>query len=426
MAVLQTIKVPLLSVNDTHLTVQELNYSNGAKVNAGDTVLVFETSKTAYDVLADVDGYINYECIAGNEYEVGKSIAKISDSPVEVPVSNAEPITSKLADNNIWEGKAIFAQAAKELMKKHHLLEDVFAGKDFVSYEDVQQHLGITTSTKKNSELGFNIETALQKIIQTDKVLLEKLSSNKQKEIKYLSSVQSSNLISTVHIAIELDGLFDRLNAQSKVFKDALLPVIIYESARLLKRYPILNSYFTGTDVAFYNDVNIGFAADIGKGLKVLKIANTETVQMQDVELQMLALSERYLDDKLTIDDLSDITFTITDLSNEGISFFHPLINMMNSAILGISAPDHKLNRIMLSLAFDHRLTEGKLASNFLQELKLNVESYALDKSFRKSNLSCYKCMKKLSEDLSSVGFVRCVTKDGSDGFICQSCLKGF
>jgi pyruvate/2-oxoglutarate dehydrogenase complex dihydrolipoamide acyltransferase (E2) component len=60
MAVLQEIKVPLLAVNDTTLTVAELSYSNGEKVASGNVLMVFETSKTTFDVEAVAEGYVQY------------------------------------------------------------------------------------------------------------------------------------------------------------------------------------------------------------------------------------------------------------------------------------------------------------------------------------------------------------------------------
>ena len=68
-----------------------------------------------------------------------------------------------------------------------------------------------------------------------------------------------------------------------------------------------------------------------------------------------------------------------------------------------------------------------KQAAQFLKELKERLESYrATDAAAAVQGISCFKCMKTLQEDLAGVGFARCVTPEGKDGYICQSCLKGF
>ena len=91
---------------------------------------------------------------------------------------------------------------------------------------------------------------------------------------------------------------------------------------------------------------------------------------ISEIEQDIINLSGKYLDNSLHYDDITDITFTITDLSSENVAFFQPLINFMNSAILGISSIDEKLDRCIYTVTFDHRVTEGKLVAGFLKDLK--------------------------------------------------------
>lgn len=420
MAIMQSIKVPLASVNDTELTVQELPFKNGDKVEKGAIVLIFETSKTAYEVASESEGYIYYYCTVGQDYPVGEEIAIITSTKDE-PVNERKANVVTADNKSAFDGETVFSNAALTLMLEKNLNKSDFSGKDFVSIHDVQMKLGI-----KSKPLPTVNKKAAEFVVDESKVTVEKISSYKKKEIEYLSSVQSAGLISAVNSTIELEGVFDNLNPKFKIFKNSLLPVAIYEVARLLKSYRLLNAYYTGDSIAYYNTVNIGFAVDLGKGLKVVKVESADQKSISEIETCMMELSEKYMDDKLSVSDLTDITFTITDLSNDGVAFFHPLVNMMNSAILGISSTDAKLNRSIFTLSFDHRVTEGKLAATFLNELKLRIESFALDKAYRKSGLSCFKCFKTLEEDLSGVGFSRCITPSGEDALICQSCLKGF
>ena len=84
MAVLQEIKVPLISVNDTSLTVIDIPFITGDAVKQGDVILVFETSKTAYDVEAEAEGYIEYTCMVGGDYEVDTIVARIVSTMEEI------------------------------------------------------------------------------------------------------------------------------------------------------------------------------------------------------------------------------------------------------------------------------------------------------------------------------------------------------
>jgi len=468
MALLKEIQVPLLAVNDTTLTVVELPFASGAAVKKGDVILVLETSKTSYDVEADVDGFIQYVCEADKDYEVNEVIARIYSEAAEAaaPVAGTsrpavKPTTASASgtsangyERNVapaartaqprrqpaptahWGGETLFSYEAERLIEAAGLSRQTFAGRDLVTVADVQEYLSpaapVNPAVAGKASAGATAAKAATSpkpaVLPVDpaKAIVEKLASAKRREIEYLSEIQSTGLTSTLNTNIETEGLFRQLNKGLSYLKDSLLPVILYESARLLADYPLLNAYFTGEAVAVYKEVNPGFAIDIDKGLKVLKLEGAGTKSLRDLEAEILKLSGAYLDDTLTVEQLTDITFTITDLSAEGVAFFRPLINKMNSAILGVSAIDEKLQRCTLSLSFDHRVTEGKYVAGFLRELKERIESYKGDAGGMYADISCFKCYKTLKEDLGGTGFVKCVTPEGREAYVCQSCLKGF
>lgn len=449
MALLQEIQVPLLAVNDTSLTVVEVCFEHGDAVKKGDLIMVFETSKTTYDVEAAFDGYIQYLCEPDHDYEVNTVVARIYSGAEEVstsgmagPAERRDFASPAAAGDGNWGGETLFSREAARLMGEAGVAPSVFAGRDLVTGGDVLEFLqpaaasAVTSPSAKvvtgPSARAVNSPSARGQAgvalpVDPQKVIVERLSSGKKREIEYLGDVQSSGLTSTLYTWVDTEGIFVHINRSLKYLKDSLLPVIIYEAARLLEAYPLLNAYFTGDAIARYREVHPGFAVDIDKGLKVLKVAGAGRLGIQDIEREIIELSGRYLDDTLELDHLTDITFTITDLSSEGVALFRPLVNKMNSAILGISAIDGKLQRCMLSLTFDHRVTEGKLGAQFLKELKERLESYrGADAAAAVRGISCFKCMKTLEEDPAGVGFARCITPEGKDGYICQSCLKGF
>ena len=188
-------------------------------------------------------------------------------------------------------------------------------------------------------------------------------------------------------------------------------------------------------DIAFYKNINIGIAVDIDDGLKVLNLPNTDKLDLHTLENKLFSLIERYLDKKLAINDISNSTFTITDLSSFGVDFFMPLINTKQSAVLGVSKIDNKLGRFNLILNFDHRVTEGRIASEFLVELKDRVESYNLEemseekeKYKRGHEPKCGVCLKTLSEDnkMDSHGLLKIINRHGQEDYICRTCLLGY
>jgi pyruvate/2-oxoglutarate dehydrogenase complex dihydrolipoamide acyltransferase (E2) component len=445
--IIQEILVPLLAVNDTTLTVVEIPLASGSPVRKGDLILVFETSKTTYDVESPADGFIQFACETDRDYSVNEVVARIfSDQaeaaavPAPVPravrpaahaathASAAPPVNGHEVELPVspeparhWEGETVFSYEAESLIASSGIERTVFKGRDFVTAADVRNYIRPSAPSAPAGRA-----TAAASPIDPEKVIVERLSSGKRREIEYLSDVQATGLTSTINSHVEVEGIFTHINPALKYLKNSLLPVIIYEAARLLADYPLLNAWYSGDGIAVYREVNPGFAIDIDKGLKVVKVARAGEKSISDIEGDILRLSGSYLDDTLQLEDLTDITFTITDLSAEGVAFFRPLVNKMNSAILGVSAIDGKLHRCMLSLTFDHRVTEGRLSARFVKELKERLESYRPPGGAVYQDISCFKCYKTLREDLGGAGFVRCVTPEGKEGYICQACLKGF
>lgn len=430
MKILQEIRVPQESVNDDFLTVVEIPFEQGDFVEKDDTLIELETSKALLTIESETDGYIQYYCDEEDEVKINSIIVKIFDSkPDEKEIVNADNNNSD-EENKVEQKKivknhiTIFSEKAESYINENKLDKNKFFHLDFVSLADIilkeeKEEVAKVVKTKEVKEI-------IEKIDES-KVKLQDLSKNKKREIEYLKAVQKENLNSIINIFIDTKNIFKRINPHLKYLKNSLLPMIIYETSRLLKKYPEFNSYFVNDKIALYNDVNIGFAVDMEFGLKTVKIPETNLQSIQQIEQQVFDLSNKYIDKKLKVEDLTDITFTITDLSSEDVSFFVPLINKNNSAILGISANDEKLNRTILTLTFDHRVTVGKNAAIFLKELKTRIESYKqISKNEIDTSIKCFRCMKTLEEDHNEVGFLKTITKDGSEKYICQTCFTGF
>jgi 2-oxoglutarate dehydrogenase E2 component (dihydrolipoamide succinyltransferase) len=97
-------------------------------------------------------------------------------------------------------------------------------------------------------------------------------------------------------------------------------------------------------------------------------------LSLRDVARAVRDLSLRYLRDELAIEDVADGTFTITDLSGEGVVHFVPVLNERQSAILGITAERDGARTRDLILTFDHRLSDGMQAARFLGALRARLE----------------------------------------------------
>ncbi len=452
MSVIQSIIAPMESVNDQTLVVVAVPFKNNDLVKAGDSVIELETSKATFTIEAEHDGYVKYLCELDDEVQVNHVIVEIYDSPLS---GNEQPSPSEngvQATNGTTPSlqvqyetppasketapqmeNTLFSNAARKLMQQNNLSEADFVGRDLITARDVM--MVVNPAAVKEREMVVKapppkskapkIEAAPK---EQENVIFQKLSADKRREIQYLESVQTAGLNSMVNTFVDCKGIFKFINPKMTVIKNSLLPIIALEVSRLLKKHEVFNAYFENGHIGFYQHVDVGIAMDIGNGLKVVRLQDTDRMTLPDIEQSLIDLSEKYMDNSLKIGDLTPITFTITDLAAEGVAFFSPLINMNNSAILGVSQIDAELQRMVLTLTFDHRITEGKTAAVFLRELKERIEAYRNegDASVLAQGIKCRSCFKSLEEDMSGIGFVKSLAKDGTEGYLCQNCIKGF
>lgn len=264
----------------------------------------------------------------------------------------------------------------------------------------------------------------------------EPLSRAKRTEIKYLASAFQHALPSAVSVAVPTRGLRAAVQSLAPVGGNATA-VIAYEAARLLRKYPLFNGYYEDGHAKLYQQVNVGFAVDAGKGLKVPVIRDADTKSIAQVSEEIGQHVFAYLSDALPVETLAGGTFTLTDLSGEGVTYFHPLINRGQSAILGVGAeyfpPGGSDGVFNLILAFDHQLSDGRTAAKFLGELADRLRSYeaaAKDRSAPArppAELRCSNCQRSLSpSDPHNRFLVPVIMPDGSDGRLCQICFDGW
>lgn len=419
MSNLNQITIPQLSVNDTSLTVSKIYVASGVFVKIGDPIVSVESSKTTEDLLAEHNGFVYLNCEEGCDYDVNTSIGIISVEVIIDTIKIETIANSPLERIEVvqLDIDPIVSWSAEKLMIENNLTISDFQGVLFVDVEAILVKLG-----KPKIKVEPTAKKAQPNVLKSaisPNVDVVPLGKMKKLEIEYLSEVQQSGLTSTIHMQVKSQGISVKIDHALKYFKGQLLPLVIYESARLLKIFPKLNGFYSDGNMNLYQKVNLGFAVDMDLGLKVLKIEDSGQYRITELDQLMYELAGKYLDDKLATSDLTDITFTVSDLSMEGVFDFRPLVNANNSAILGVSAIDPDNNHFNMSLTFDHRMTEGRYASQFLKELKLRLESYCMKTT---DHIICYKCQKHLSEDLNDRGFLKVVRANGDDSYICDVC----
>ena len=173
-----------------------------------------------------------------------------------------------------------------------------------------------------------------------------------------------------------------KAQGQSVSYNDILVLIC----AKALGNHPVMNSSTTGDRIRLIDEINIGVAVDTKKGLMVPVIHNADKKGLLDISREFVEKAQRAQEGKATADDISNGTFTITNLGMYEIEQFTPIINPPECAILAVGAIMKEVvvnketseleikDRIGLTLVFDHRIVDGAPAARFLQNIKHLIE----------------------------------------------------
>lgn len=456
-----TASVPVVlereNVNDEAVTLVRWFVQHGEKVENGALLAEIETSKANVEVHAPAAGYLAQEYPQGAEVPVMSAIGHILDEAPATGAPSSLPSTAPARAVAARDGKETsaagpekiardtsagasaadpspqfrastqyrqrFSPLAARMMEMHGLAATDFAGLSVVRKQDVLDRLS-PPSAEPEPAATVPSEVASSPITQPYREV--PLSKMKRREAAALSAGVRNALSSAVSVTCFTRGL--RRIVETRVPGGNASAVIVYEVSRLLRKYPSLNATCRDNRVLQYEQVNIGYAMDDGRGLKVAVLSECDTRSLQDITAQLRDLTVAYLGDKLTPAQIANSTFTISDLSGVGVSDFFPLISENQGGILGISAeqyaPDGGYGAYTLTLTFDHQLTNGRTAALFLSDLKERLQGYEETVQGSSRTIACSRCGRTGSELTSSNHYL--LRSAIPEGYICSLCASGY
>jgi 2-oxoglutarate dehydrogenase E2 component (dihydrolipoamide succinyltransferase) len=394
--------VPHETVNDESVKLTAWLVASGAPVKAEQLLAQVETSKALLDIHAPSDGFVRYEYETGCEIAVGAAVCYITataDTPLPqeafqtvtaaAPKARKQPAAPRTAvahkttssiDTACEQGtfSPRFSRSASELLREHKLDPQQFAHLPLVKAEDVLAFLEKVDGNGAGVGRSTTGDASKAAVSAGVPLRWQDLSRRKLGEIRYLRSGQHNALASSITVSCPTRGLRSLLRATGGAVS-APTPIIVYEAARLLRKYPAFNAVCSGERVGYYDEVNIGVAMDYDKGLLVPVVRNADQKELTAIAEELWELMYKYMRQELTAEDLSGGTFVISDLSAEDVASFVPLINQGQSAILGIGSElfpsANTAGSFNLILTFDHQLAEGRMAAKFLNELAERIQA---------------------------------------------------
>jgi 2-oxoglutarate dehydrogenase E2 component (dihydrolipoamide succinyltransferase) len=232
--------------------------------------------------------------------------------------------------------------------------------------------------------------------VEPAKVRIEPMSIMRQKIAEHMiHSKHTSAHVTTVHRVdmTRIARLRERIKGEFQQrygFSLTYLPFIVRATAEALRAFPIFNASIEGTNILYYNEINIGIAVALDNGLIVPVIQNADEKNIVGLQRAIVDLAARARSKQLKPQEVQGGTFSITNFGSFGSLFATPVINQPQVAILGVGAVE-KMPVVVegdaiairhmahLALTFDHRLIDGALADQFCQKVKAILENWSED-----------------------------------------------
>ena len=398
--------------------------SVGEEVKKGDLLFSYETDKASFEEEAETDGIllaIFFE--EGDEVPVLTNVAVIGskgESTAEFAPGGGKPVSSdeeEKPEEKTEEIPTVIEFDIEEQEQEKRIRISPLA-------KNMALETGVDISRIKGSGprgriIARDIEAAEKsvqeavaapvpvskpeirksQIIQTGDDFEIKSISNIRKLIANAmhQSLQNSAQL-THHLSADARQILKLRKKYKEAFKDGTLSqnvtindLVCYATIRALEKYPQANTHFLGDKMKWFSKVHLGLAVDTERGLMVPSLQNADDLSLTGLSYQLQQLASQARSGSVNPDLLSPeaASFTISNLGNYGVEIFTPVINLPQTAILGVCTitPRPKeiedgvyafVPMIGLSLTYNHQALDGGEATRFLAEIKNQIESLSV------------------------------------------------
>ncbi len=410
-----SIKVPPLGESIVEATVSRWLKKQGDTVASGETIVELETDKITVEVPAPRGGVLAKTSVAeGDVVKVDQLLGELDESaapavgasaaaptPATAPEPVASPAPAASAPQASAPAPADTASSAKSSPAARRTAEEAgieigdVAGTGrggIVSKPDVVEHaanVGKAAPTAPASEPAPAATSPAAGARETR----EKMTTRRKRIAENLLQSQHSTAHLTTFNEVDMtavNALRERM--KEKIEKEhgvklTFMPFFVKAACMALESYPVVNSQIDGDTIVYKHYVNMGIAVASDAGLVVPNVKDAHSKGMLDISRDISAVAKRARDGKLTMDDLTGGTFTITNGGVFGSLVSTPIINYPQVGILGLHktqdrpvAIDGKVEirpMMYIALSYDHRIVDGQQAVLFLVRIKELLEDPA-------------------------------------------------
>lgn len=395
------VKIPSVGESISEVTLASWVVSDGDVVNEGDILCEIESDKATVELPAESSGKIKIVVEAGTELGIGDKIAELDtsvapDSGAKSDKSESESSAKKASPStpsteSSGGDKNYPSPAARKILDEKGVDASSVSGsgKDgrITKGDALAAKAPAKESSPKSTESAPKLPAGERAQSREKMTRLRKTISKRLVEAK-----NTTAMLTTFN---EVD-MFE-LMALRKKYKDAFsekhgvglgfMSLFTKACTLALKEWPNINAQIDGEEIVSHNYCDIGIAVSTPKGLVVPVVRGAETLSLAEIEKEIKRLALKGRDGKLTMDEMEGGTFTITNGGVFGSMLSTPIINIPQSAILGmhniVERPVAYKGQVVihpvmyLALSYDHRIIDGRESVSFLKMVKDLLEDPA-------------------------------------------------
>lgn len=399
------IKVPSPGESITEVEIASWLVSDGDYVEKDQELCEIDSDKATLTVNAEEAGTVTIKVEAGEVVAVGDTICTI-DTSVAAPEGKKEEKKEAVQESAKKEATPAKEEKPAEAPKKEEKKEGTYAeGHPSVAAKKLMDENGVKADKVKASGKdgritkgdvldylagGFS-DDAIQGWGGTRDSDRQKMSMLRRKLSERLVAVKNETAMLTTFNEVDMSAIMKIRNAYKDKFKEThgvsvgFMSFFTKAVTEALNHFPAVNAQIDGNEIVYHNYADVGIAVSTPKGLMVPVLRNAETMSLAEIESGIKAMALKARDGKLSIDDMTGGTFTITNGGVFGSMLSTPILNPPQSAILGMHnivdrpvAVDGKVEIrpvMYVALSYDHRIIDGKESVGFLFKVKEMLEN---------------------------------------------------
>jgi 2-oxoglutarate dehydrogenase E2 component (dihydrolipoamide succinyltransferase) len=396
------IKVPAIGESISEVTLIKWLKHDGDYVDRDEVIAELESEKATFEVNAEKAGTLKTLGKEGDTLKIGQVLANIDETAAQPA---AKPEEKKSASNGVPAAAKVVSEKAAAVP------ESVKAASPSSSSDVKATPVAAAIITDKKVDKGSIIPSGANgKIVKHDvlealsnpgrlpgktlfgrDVRKEKMSNLRKTVSRRLVEAKNTTAMLTTFNEVDMTQVMALRSKYKDKFKEkhgvnlGFMSFFTKACCFALQEWPAVNAYIDGEEIVYHDYCDISIAVSAPKGLVVPVIRNAESLSMAEIEKKVVELAGKARDNKLSMEEMQGGTFTITNGGVFGSLMSTPIINIPQSAILGMHKIEERAvvvngqvvirSMMYLAVSYDHRIIDGRESVSFLVRVKELLEN---------------------------------------------------